>query len=105
MALGRAVGIGVVAFVSLVVSRVSPAGLVLRDSLPDRLTDTQFWQLTEQMSEPGGSFRSDNFLSNERGYQVVIPDLMREAVRAASTWASAPSRTSRTSSRSSRRWQ
>ncbi len=31
------------------------------------------------MSEPNGFFRSDNFLSNERGYQVVIPDLVKTA--------------------------
>jgi hypothetical protein len=31
------------------------------------------------MSEPNGYFRSDNFLSNERGYQVVIPELIATA--------------------------
>ena len=31
------------------------------------------------MSEPNGEFQSDNFLSNERGYQVVIPDLVQTA--------------------------
>jgi hypothetical protein len=31
------------------------------------------------MSEPNGYFRSDNFLSNERGYQVVIPELVATA--------------------------
>lgn len=51
----------------------------IRASLPERLTDAEFWDLTERMSEPGGSFRSDNFLSNERGYQVVIPDLLKTA--------------------------
>jgi hypothetical protein len=47
--------------------------------LPSRLTDQEFWALTERFSEPGGSFRSDNFLSNERGYQVIIPDLLKTA--------------------------
>ena len=45
-------------------------------SLPAKLTDQEFWTLTEQLSEPNGSFRSDNFLSNERGYQFVIADLV-----------------------------
>src|SRR5258707_3004522 len=45
-------------------------------SLPGKLSDQDFWRLTEQLSEPGGSFRSENFLSNERGYQWVIPDLV-----------------------------
>src|SRR5215813_9191462 len=47
------------------------------DSLPSRLTDKAFWQLVTDFSEPNGYFRSDNFLSNERGYQRVIPELVR----------------------------
>src|SRR5947207_12505206 len=46
-----------------------------RAELPVRLTDAEFWNLTNELSEPNGSFRSDNFLSNEIGYQRVIPDL------------------------------
>ena len=35
-------------------------------SLPDRLSDAEFWSLVSNISEPGGSFRiSDNFTSNE----------------------------------------
>jgi hypothetical protein len=48
-------------------------------SLPVELDDREFWTLTERLSEPNGYFRSDNFLSNERGYQVVIPDLVSRA--------------------------
>src|SRR5262245_45627976 len=44
--------------------------------LGDRISDQEFWTLTEQLSESGGFFRSDNFLSNERGYQTVIPELI-----------------------------
>jgi hypothetical protein len=47
-----------------------------RAELPTRLTDAEFWNLTDELSEPNGSFRSDNFLSNEIGYQTVIPDLL-----------------------------
>lgn len=41
-----------------------------RDTLPAALSDVEFWALTEQLSEPDGSFRSnsgspDNLLSNE----------------------------------------
>jgi hypothetical protein len=50
-----------------------------RASLPARLTDREFWNLTEMVSEPNGEFQSDNFLSNERGYQVVIPELLKTA--------------------------
>ena len=33
--------------------------------LPAKLTDRQFWRLSNELSEPNGSFRSDNLLSNE----------------------------------------
>jgi hypothetical protein len=51
------------------------------DTLPSRLSDTQFWTLIEQSSEPNGWFRSDNLLSNELRLQHVIPDLVRTARR------------------------
>jgi len=47
--------------------------------LAAKLTDKEFWDLTELVSEQNGEFQSDNFLSNERGYQVVIPELIRTA--------------------------
>lgn len=46
-------------------------------TIPDRLDDQTFWSLVGSISEPGGSFRSDNFVSNELGYQWVIPQLLR----------------------------
>jgi hypothetical protein len=48
-------------------------------SLPARLGDEQFWRLVSESSEPGGVFRSDNLLSNELGFQFVIPELARTA--------------------------
>ena len=45
------------------------------ESLPSRLSDETFWHLVTDFSEPNGFFRSDNFLSNEREYQWVIPTL------------------------------
>jgi hypothetical protein len=57
---------------------VAPVRSVSAD-LPSKLTDQEFWTLTEHASEPNGEFQSDNFLSNERGYQVVIPDLVKTA--------------------------
>ena len=30
------------------------------DTLPERLSDSEFWQLSQGMSEPDGFFRSDN---------------------------------------------
>ena len=49
------------------------------DPLPSHLSDQEFWSLSEMASEANGEFQSDNFLSNERGYQVVIPDLIATA--------------------------
>lgn len=61
-----------------------PAGLVLvigltiaAASLPARLGDREFWRLVSESSEPDGVFRSDNLLSNELGFQFVIPELAR----------------------------
>ena len=48
-----------------------------RTALPERLSDEQFWTLIAQASEPGGTFRSDNLLSNELQLQHVIPELQR----------------------------
>lgn len=48
-------------------------------SLPDRLSDRQFWALIGDLSEPDGSFRSDNLLSNEIYLQYVIPELISSA--------------------------
>jgi hypothetical protein len=47
----------------------------LRENLPDSLSDAEFWSLVNQFSEPGGYFRSDNFVSNETAFQRVIPTL------------------------------
>src|SRR6186713_999890 len=45
-------------------------------TLPDRLTDQEFWRLSQDSSEPDGNFRSDNLVSNEIWLQYVIPDLL-----------------------------
>lgn len=44
---------------------------------PDSLTDSEFWQFFTSMSEPGGHFLSENFVSNEVSFQEVIPTLQR----------------------------
>ena len=42
------------------------------DLIPARLADHEFWALLTSLSEPNGSFRSDNLLSNELRHQFVI---------------------------------
>ena len=53
------------------------AGRASAQSVPARLSDSTFWRLVTDYSEPNGFFRSDNFVSNENTYQWVIPDLLR----------------------------
>jgi len=45
------------------------------EPLPDKLSDEAFWKIISDFSEEGGYFRFENFLSNELGFQYVIPAL------------------------------
>jgi hypothetical protein len=47
--------------------------------IPDRLSDQEFWQLSNDASEPDGFYRSDNLTSNELLFQRVIPELVARA--------------------------
>ena len=48
------------------------------DTLPARLSDQEFWTLSQEISEPNGYFRSDNLLSNELYYPIVLPQLVEQ---------------------------
>jgi hypothetical protein len=60
-----------------VLAYISGGSSTAADTLPSGLSDREFWQMVVDFSEPDGYFRSDNFLSNETGYQSVIPMLHR----------------------------
>jgi hypothetical protein len=60
-----------------VLSLLLASSAPLRAAAPDRLTDQEFWKLSADSSEPDGTFRSENLLSNELGMQWVIPDLLK----------------------------
>src|SRR5215471_6324129 len=45
------------------------------EEIPLQLSDETFWKLVTDFSEPGGSFPSDNFVSNERSFQNVLTEL------------------------------
>src|SRR5689334_205766 len=47
------------------------------DTLPDSISDRDFWNLSEQLSEPNGYFVSDNLVSNERTLSTVAQSLAR----------------------------
>ncbi len=59
------------------------AGLPLVDGaaerLPSRLSDQEFWKISTDSSEPDGTFRSDNLLSNEIGFPYVLAEVGRSA--------------------------
>ncbi len=46
-------------------------------AVPARLADSTFWRMMREYSEPAGTFRSENFVSNETSLQWVIPELTR----------------------------
>jgi hypothetical protein len=54
---------------------LGPSASATAQSLPARISDSTFWRMVSDMSEPGGYFRSDNFVSNETSYQYVIARL------------------------------
>jgi hypothetical protein len=45
------------------------------EELPSQLSDEAFWKLVTEFSETGGSFPSDNWVSNEQLFQHVLEDL------------------------------
>ena len=50
-----------------------------QDTLPASIPDAEFWSLTERLSEPNGTFRSDNLLSNEMSLSGVATQLAARA--------------------------
>lgn len=61
---------------ALLATIVAAAGANAQE-LPSRLADSTFWKMITDFSEPGGYFRSDNFVSNEMMFQYVIPALQK----------------------------
>jgi hypothetical protein len=76
MACGRAAA-GPAAGGAQLVPSVDGAGQAVASRIPASLSDADFWRLVTELSEPGGFFRSDNFVSNETSFQYVIPELQR----------------------------
>jgi len=48
---------------------------IQQEALPSRIDDAVFWKMISEFSEPGGAFRLENFMSNEKTYQSVLPVL------------------------------
>jgi len=56
------------------------SGWLCASTLPTILSDEEFWKFISASSEPGGQFASENFVSNERSFQHVIPELKKRIV-------------------------
>jgi hypothetical protein len=54
---------------------LAPVVALAQSTIPSRLSDKEIWQLNADFSEAAGYFRSENLLSNETGFQAVIPYL------------------------------
>jgi hypothetical protein len=72
----------ILATATALIAFLGPLGLtsssvVATELLPPQLSDEAFWNIVTEFSEPGGYFRSDNFVSNETTFQYVIKDLKR----------------------------
>lgn len=72
----RRIGVVTAAAVALILH----VAAIAADRVPTRLGDEEFWSLITSLSEPNGSFRSDNLLSNELRHQFVLPDLKQTAM-------------------------
>lgn len=59
-----------------------PKPVAAAEDLPARLSDSEFWQLITDLSEPNGRFQYENFVSNEYKLQSVIPFVLANAGRA-----------------------
>src|SRR5882672_9264591 len=70
----------IAAFVYFHTPSTGPGSDVGSGSLPTRLSNSEFWTMVTDFSEPGGYFHSDNYLSNEIGFQEIIPNL-RQTVK------------------------
>jgi hypothetical protein len=44
-------------------------------ALPSEISDKDFWRMIVDLSEPGGTYPYENFVSNELEYQDVVPAL------------------------------
>src|SRR3954470_9601877 len=53
------------------------AALATAQTAPARISDAEFRALVTGLSEPGGTFVTDNIISNEIAFEDVLPELQR----------------------------
>src|SRR5262245_50219352 len=66
----------VVAITSLLPMFVSAMAAQIK-ALPTEISDKDFWRMIVDLSEPGGTYPYENFVSNELQYQDVVPALKK----------------------------
>jgi len=59
----------------LVTASLTGFGQTPAPGLPSEISDRDFWRMIVDLSEPGGTYPYENFVSNELEYQDVIPAL------------------------------
>ena len=70
---GRRMALGMLAAAFM----AAPLARAWAQGIPARLDDSTFWHMMNAYSEPWGTFRSENFVSNETSLQWVIPQLQK----------------------------
>jgi hypothetical protein len=68
-------------FISLAVSRFTPSCSDLSETTASSLSQAEFSKLIHQISEEGGYFWSNNYISNETSYLHVLDELERLEVK------------------------
>lgn len=75
MTLSRRTVVGLVVVLGLAGIGASSTWWGASGTLPESLSNREFWDLVEHLSEPDGYFQSDNLVSNEHSFQYVVPAL------------------------------
>ena len=76
--IGKAAGVAslILPFVAVLFALVlGPVRAHAADPMPAQLDDGSFWKLIADLSEPNGEFQSENLLSNETDFPIVMSTL------------------------------
>ena len=74
--MARTIHRGSMWLIVLLTGLLGAPSLIAADTLPREISDDAFWRMISDFSEKGGSFRFE-YMSNEREYQFVIPELKK----------------------------
>src|SRR6187401_795297 len=62
-------------FAAVLIFTVVVSMLAQAPALPSEISDKDFWRMIVDLSEPGGTYPYQNYVSNEFQYQDVVPAL------------------------------